>query len=807
MKGMKKFSKILAIITMSVMLLPLNISGTAMGVSAESSTQLSEQDLVKVSNAINMSTDVDLDEIGKHNYQIFDRSNPEFANLFVSSNKRSEKIYSISASSREEFSSKYGETRAFGVGIEAAVPVYDVSARIDSYFDTSVKSQVKTVNEEYFEYYEYYKRTRTISTDWLSRDLSSYFSDTFIEAYNGIDSVKTAIGFLKKYGTHVFDTYVMGGSLIITNYVVSEKNIKQTYRENKKTLDLKSNVTKAISLNANAEADNIEANNVNDDSTKASMNQKSYGGKSTNSFTVQQLFTFIDSYLDGKNAGYVFSNWTRSLDDDNLKEIDTVIDAENPVAIWDLFDKSKYYDGVKDAYLKQAFDIMCYGNYADLCNKNGIDSKILGEIKYTVNNMQFSISATNGSIRLPKNVSAQFCIGESLLKNGGDAEYAEIVLDEAYSDVSLSNNLLYIGNNAEYDKTINLSVRLHGVDICNLKILVEDTPSDYMGGYGTKDQPYLISNAEHWNSIMKYNQNTTKMYYQLANDIDLKGHNFEVGGSSDRASFIGELDGNGYTLSNFSIVAKSDWGNMGLFGSNSGVIKNLTIKNAKCMNSGLISATDVEINAGILVGDNEGKIENIKITDSSIRITGALNNNAKLNVGAICGVSFGDIDSVGAAKCNIYAQSWKGQGVVSVGGIAGSVKVSRITNAYVNNSNINAYNQKSDSATYQLGGIVGYVYSSEETIAKVSYCVANDNNFNTTSGKFGYIAGESSANNSFDSCYYASMIEKSVNSKSMNGCLYMREVTLSNIGDAEFNRYWTVDSNGNVILKKHAEVK
>ena len=103
--------------------------------------------------------------------------------------------------------------------------------------------------------------------------------------------------------------------------------------------------------------------------------------------------------------------------------------------------------------------------------------------------------------------------------------------------------------------------------------------------------------------------------------------------------------------------------------------------------------------------------------------------------------------------------------------------------------------------------MAGYVHSTDDATSKINYCISNNNTFNTTSGKFGYVAGNSVANNSFANCYYASTTEKSVNGKAMNGCVFMREMSLGNIGDAEFNKYWTTDSDGNVILKAHAEVR
>jgi hypothetical protein len=222
------------------------------------------------------------------------------------------------------------------------------------------------------------------------------------------------------------------------------------------------------------------------------------------------------------------------------------------------------------------------------------------------------------------------------------------------------------------------------------------------------------------------------------------------------------------------------------------------------MNSGIISAENAEINAGVLIGENKGYVENVIISNSSIRVTGKLSNSS-MNVGVLCGSSIGDISTSGVTNCNIYGQSWKGEGVVNVGGVVGQVKLSNVTNCYAQNTKINALNQKSETASYTIGGVAGMVSSDESITSRITYCIAYDNTFNVNSGAFGYMAGKSSANNSFGNCYYESNIEKAVNSSSMNGCTLLRELTLANIGDAEFNKNWTQDANGNVILKLHAK--
>ena len=803
MKNVSKFLKSAVVLVLSAIMSIMVVPRTSLAYAdTTSSTQLSEQDIVKMSEAINMSTDSEVYDIGTNPYRIFDVNNADFAKLFISSSVPDYKNYSFSASNRSDLSSEYSKERAFGSGLNVNVPIYNVSANIDTNFQTNISSSLQTINDEYYEYFERYQQTRVITTDWLSRDLTPYFSSTFIADYNNINSLKSARTFLEKYGTHVFDKYYMGGSLIITNYIASEVNIAKEYESNNKSIGLGTQIANAVSANSNGSDMQIEGNNVSNEQTKSQMKMRARGGKNFNALTVNDLFTYKQEYFTGGGSGYVYVDWIKSFDP---KQNEVVIDAENPVAVWDLFDKTSYYDSTKDMYLQQAFEVMCYGNYSELCNENGINSDIIGKVEYKANNATVKFTISNQTIKLPSGVAVKFDFGNTILNNE-NVKDVEITLDKNYEYATISGNSLYIDSIA-VGNSIAVSVKIHGENIYKLNIDVMNNQSVYANGYGTKDQPYLICTPEQWKSFMSYNKNSVKTYYQLANDIDLQGKHFEVGGSSDRVSFNGELDGDGHTLSNFSVVAKSEWQNIGLFGSNVGVIKNLTIENAKCMNSGIISATNAEINAGILVGENQGKLENIILRNSSVRITGELKNSAVLNLGAVCGTTFGSIDSVGVSKCNVYAQSWKGEGVINVGGVAGAVKVSNMTRCYVNNSKINAYNQKSDFATYALGGLVGYVHSTDDATSKINYCISNNNTFNTTSGQFGYVAGNSVANNSFSNCYYASTTEKSVNGKSMNGCVFMREMSLGNIGDAEFNKYWTTDSDGNVILKVHAEVR
>ena len=272
MKNVSKFLRSTAVIVLSAIMSILIVPSTSLAYAdTTASTHLSEQDIVKMSEAINMSTDSEVYDIGTNPYRIFDVNNADFAKLFISSSVPDYKNYSFSASNRSDLSSEYSKERAFGSGLNVNVPIYNVSANIDTNFQTNISSSLQTINDEYYEYFERYQQTRVITTDWLSRDLTPYFSSTFIADYNNINSLKSARAFLEKYGTHVFDKYYMGGSLIITNYIVSEVNIAKEYESNNKSIGLGTQIANAVSANSNGSDMQIEGNNVSNEQTKSQM--------------------------------------------------------------------------------------------------------------------------------------------------------------------------------------------------------------------------------------------------------------------------------------------------------------------------------------------------------------------------------------------------------------------------------------------------------------------------------------------------------------------------------------------------------
>ena len=106
----------------------------------------------------------------------------------------------------------------------------------------------------------------------------------------------------------------------------------------------------------------------------------------------------------------------------------------------------------------------------------------------------------------------------------------------------------------------------------------------------------LISNADELQAV----NSNLDADYKLVSNIDLSGVVFTpLGDVSDE--FDGTFDGGGFTISNLTIDLSAS-NDLGLFGSNTGVIKDFTLENVD------ITGND---NIGGLVGTNDGTIDNI----------------------------------------------------------------------------------------------------------------------------------------------------------------------------------------------------
>lgn len=208
--------------------------------------------------------------------------------------------------------------------------------------------------------------------------------------------------------------------------------------------------------------------------------------------------------------------------------------------------------------------------------------------------------------------------------------------------------------------------------------------------------------------------------YCLTCDIDLEGAEWK--GS---CAFSGLLDGQGYSISNFTMTGSGE--NIGFFTTNSGTIKNVTF-------SDLVFSVnkDSTYHAGVIAGTNTGSMENCKVSDVSLTYTlikSAVSYTVLSYVGGLTGTNNGTIKDctfqgsmTGKVEGydNYDAASWNPKSLyvyTRMGGIAGqNLKNQTITGASVDATLkitciANGYNSSAycDSVAH-IGGVVGYNY-------------------------------------------------------------------------------------------------
>lgn len=225
-------------------------------------------------------------------------------------------------------------------------------------------------------------------------------------------------------------------------------------------------------------------------------------------------------------------------------------------------------------------------------------------------------------------------------------------------------------------------------------------------GEGTKLNPYQITNADQLKEITK----DMSAYYVLANDIDLSGiASWEPIGTEEN-EFLGELDGQGYTIDHMTI---EDDGlqDIGLFG--------YCGKYAKIRN---INLTNVNVDIDRAAQDDKYESGDRKPCVGTIAGT-VTKSGDYLNI-FNC-TSSGNISVINC--CDVYVG-----GIVGLGG-----NISNCTNTnniYVLSNKGNRYDQDGDVC---VGGIVGYPGA---IWGSVDSCI-NYGNVNVVSGDYAFCGG------------------------------------------------------------------
>jgi len=299
-------------------------------------------------------------------------------------------------------------------------------------------------------------------------------------------------------------------------------------------------------------------------------------------------------------------------------------------------------------------------------------------------------------------------------------------------------------------------------------------PFDCDGGDGTKDSPYLISNAEQLFRIAPLVNTASGMefYFSLEADIDLGNAEWTPIGTAAHP-FNGAFYGNGHAVTNFKItVGRTDNGFFGYV--KQADITNLALQNVTLQYN---YTGSTPIYAGILAGRLYKEQVNADCVNSisEITVTGSIDissNNSSSNTGGLAGSISSKSGNYMVKNCMVLADiSVNSQNTrkIYIGGVAAKVEdnISKYTltiqNAYYK-GNIEA----NSLGEVNCGGIAGHVFSAgsgwvsgwygslmastaEGNIAK---CVVDGSISINTTGVIstGYVTGYLNAETKQDKC-------------------------------------------------------
>lgn len=212
-------------------------------------------------------------------------------------------------------------------------------------------------------------------------------------------------------------------------------------------------------------------------------------------------------------------------------------------------------------------------------------------------------------------------------------------------------------------------------------VLSEDNAEAELFEEGSALNPYQISTEEDLIKLatLAYTNALTSNYV-LKNDIEVTAEEWIPIGNYD-TPFRGIFDGAGFTIS--GIVCDDTDSYVGLFGKNSGTIKNLTV-------DGVISGN----RAGILVGYNSGNIENCK-------------THGIVSEGEYIGGLVGEITSGSLIK-NCWSDATVTTTSSFAGGLIGAMRTE--TNMAITSRIVNCGSNGDVTGSRYVGGLIGYIY-------------------------------------------------------------------------------------------------
>ncbi len=565
-------------------------------------------------------------------------------------------------------------SQAYEAGINGKIKM--VSLDIASSFDTSKKIATAVAERYELYYYNVIRKTMVIQLD--VSQLRDYLSDDFRSELLSVKNQEQATALLSKYGTHLITGYNLGGRMEATSYQ-TKSNLKTEWATDLSISEQISAATAAASAGESFSLTQHFAENFNKETQSCSYKYTALGGMAVEALTIDHLFTYNASLVDGK-GNYIYGRWLYSINNGENLDIVGIAKGGQAVPIWELLPQSSEYNMIR-RYLMSAYVEKCGDSYSEYCEKyktlyvniqeqnqeqtGNIDLNGYYSISnYLVSSVSFDDSDTSSTIVPETTIVMDYKdttkieeTVEWLVSSGG--EYAMVTDDK--------NGAFWVKDIAK-GHSFTVCARVNDVVKAEWTFHVKD--STYSAGNGvitdTTYDPYILTTVEDLRQL-SINSSDWSKDFVLADNIDLSGIDASTWSTIGTAQtpFSGTFDGNYCTISGYT-KSVDDRNYLGLFG----VIDGGTVKNLK-LESPMIHINDgnTDVYAGSLAGKNSGTISNCIVNNPTVSVRYGYreadgigenkgeNKGVNIYCGTIAGTNNGTIQECGVVNPHVIAYS------------------------------------------------------------------------------------------------------------------------------------------------------
>lgn len=741
----------------------------------------------------------------------------------------------IVTQSATEMSTAYSNVVDAGISTK----IKFVNANLNTLFSTQgATSNIKAERYELY-YQETVKQTSVLQLEL--DELKELMSVNFKKDLYAVDSISDAKKLYEKYGTHLFTGFKLGGRMSITNYQASTKSsndlVTSTSLESKLGVALGSQ-SAGTSFSF---ADQFGSSETS--STRISnYTFRSNGGASVGALTLDHLFTYKESILDGK-GGYVYSEWTDSINNNESLAVLSVVDSTNTLMLYDFLPNTSEYNTTRK-FLLNAYVEMCGDKYTEYTDQyptldqeiefdpnNEFETSLIDGYYYTYNDFtEYVQSNTSNLSSRTVEFGAQINMNYEHTIKLDKLEW-RVISGDGVDIIDSFDGIFEVTGNYGSSFEIGLYSDDTLIDFVKFNISSEK----YSGGDGTESNPYIISNISDWKEL-SYATDDYNMHFVQINDLNFdQGTLMSIGSAS--FPFTGTYNGNGCVIYNFTI--ETFVGNsIAPFIYNKGTIKNLTIGKTGYTTSIiseilLIDAIGTQhVTSGGLVAVNEGTITDCSVINLEIDITFHAyreTNQTKyqidiiLSIGGVVGFSLnGKIQNCMVTTTSLIAyangayQEEQGKALqkdvnAEAGGIVGRSSNSTITNCIA--FSMSLISTKTYSRGQGLGnpttisslsgGVVGYsmessilsnciaVYDNLTIISTGSFCNSNDN-FNISSTNISNVDSSTISNSFYQ--------ENDLDTSGVTGATSKNVISYINLSYELDDSVWSSSSTGLPVI-------